>query len=254
MNDSLTSMSSARYPKNIRQVAAALAERYGDFDHYNLKEPLDELLFIICSTKTSESSYRRTFEQLKQAFPTPRHLAEAPAEYIAKPIATGGLSGQKSRAIRAILDALATRFGVPTLEPLRDMTDRDAEAFLTALPNVGNKVARCVLLYALGRQVFPVDTHCWRIARRLGWVRRTQKDGRCTSDDADRLQSRIPLELRFSLHVNLISLGREICTASTPVCDACPINHCCRRIGAGDRATRKPQRSRAELKLITPTC
>ena len=56
---------SARYPKNIREIAAALADRYGDFDHYNLKDPLDELLFIICSTKTSESSYRHTFEQLK---------------------------------------------------------------------------------------------------------------------------------------------------------------------------------------------
>ena len=242
-------MSSARHPKNIRQVAAALAARYGDFDHYNLKEPLDELLFIICSTKTAESSYRATFDKLKQAFPTPRDLAEAPAEYIAKPIATGGLSGQKSRAIRTILDALDARFGALTLEPLRDMSDRDAEAFLTALPNVGNKVARCVLLYAFGRQVFPVDTHCWRIARRLGWVRRTQKDGHCAPADADRLQSKIPPELRFSLHVNLISLGREICTASQPACDACPIRDGCRQIGVdARRARRKSRQPRAKLK------
>lgn len=219
------------YPANVREVAAALAARYADFDHYNLKDALDELLFIICSTKTAESSYRTTFDNLKEAFPTPRDLAEAPAEYIAKPIATGGLSGKKSRSIRALLDAITARFGAPTLEPLRNMNDRDAEAFLTALPNVGKKVARCVLLYALGRQVFPVDTHCWRIARRLGWVRRTQKDGRCAPRDADRLQARIPPELRFSLHVNLISLGREICTASKPNCATCPINAWCRRIG-----------------------
>ena len=222
---------SSRYPTTVRQVAAALAGRYADFDHYNLKDPLDELLFIICSTKTAETSYRATFDQLKQAFPTPCALAEAPAEYIAKPIAAGGLSGKKSRSIRALLDAITARFGTPTLEPLRDMNDRDAEAFLTALPNVGKKVARCVLLYALGRQVFPVDTHCWRIARRLGWVRRTHKDGRCAPRDADRLQAKIPPELRFSLHVNLVSLGREICTASKPKCALCPINAWCRRIG-----------------------
>lgn len=228
----------SRYPANIRQVAAALAARYADFDHYNLKDPLDELLFIICSTKTAETGYRATFDKLKRSFPTPRDLAEAPAEYIAKPIASGGLSGQKSRAIRAILDAVNDRFGAPTLEPLRGMSDRDAEAFLTALPNVGKKVARCVLLYAFGRRVFPVDTHCWRIARRLGWVRRTQKDGHCAPRDADRLQAKIPPELRFSLHVNFISLGREICAAGKANCAACPLTAWCRRVGVNPRASR----------------
>ena len=229
----------SRYPSTVREVAAALAARYADFDHYNLTDPLDELLFIICSTKTAETSYRATFDKLKEAFPTPCALAEAPAEYIAKPIASGGLSGTKSRSIRALLDAITARFGAPTLEPLRNMSDRDAEAFLTALPNVGKKVARCVLMYALGRQVFPVDTHCWRIARRLGWVRRTQKDGHCAPRDADRLQARIPPELRFSLHVNLISLGREICTARKPNCAACPIDPWCPRIGTNARPARR---------------
>lgn len=237
----------SRYPATIREVAAALAARYADFDHYNLKDPLDELLFIICSTKTAETSYRATFDQLKEAFPTPRDLAEAPAEYIARPIAAGGLSGKKSRSIRALLDAVTARFGTPTLEPLRDMNDHDAEAFLTSLPNVGKKVARCVLLYALERQVFPVDTHCWRIARRLDWVRRTQKDGRCATRDADRLQARIPPELRFSLHVNLISLGREICTASNPNCAACPINTWCQRIGIKTTPTKSTDRGNARF-------
>lgn len=163
----------------------------------------------------------------------------AVAEYIAKPIAAGGLSGKKSKSIRALLDAITARFGTPTLEPLRNMNDRDAEAFLTALPNVGKKVARCVLMYALGRPVFPVDTHCWRIARRLGWVRRTQKSGHCAPRDADRLQAKIPPELRFSLHVNLISLGREICTARKPNCAACPIDPWCPRIGANARAAQR---------------
>jgi len=238
---------SSRYPAHIREIAAALAARYADFDHYNRKDPLDELLFIMCSTKTAEASYRATFDQLKEAFPTPRDLAEAPAEYIARPLAAGGLSGKKSRSIRALLDAITARFGAPTLEPLRDMNDRDAEAFLTALPEVGKKVARCVLLYALGRQVFPVDTHCWRIARRLGWVRPTQKDGRCVPRDADRLQAKIPPELRFSLHVNLISLGREICTARNPNCAACPITLWCRRIGVAARPARRTASFRDEM-------
>jgi len=61
-------MASQKYPLFIFDVAAALKKRYRDFNHYNLKDPLDELLFIICSTKTGEASYRSTFRSLKASF------------------------------------------------------------------------------------------------------------------------------------------------------------------------------------------
>lgn len=220
-----------KYSSNAWDIAAALKTRYRDFNHYNLKNPLDELLFVICSTKTGEASYRSTFRSLKETFPTHCQIAEAPAEYIARPIVSGGLSNQKAKAIRELLDVIVARFGEPSLKSLRAMSDADAEAFLLSLPGVGKKVARCVLMYSLGRQVFPVDTHCWRIARRLGWVRPTQKDKHCAPRDMDRLQSKIPPELRYSLHVNMISLGREICTPAAPRCDECPISVWCPRVG-----------------------
>lgn len=224
-------MGAHKYPAMVREVAATLKYRYHDFAHYNLKDPLDELLFIICSTKTEEASYRNSFRALKESFPTHLKIAEAPAEYIASAIARGGLSNQKAKAIRNLLDAVIARFGEPSLEPLRALSDKDAEAFLLSLPGVGKKIARCVLMYSLDRQVFPVDTHCWRIARRLGWVRPTQKDQHCAPRDMDRLQSKIPPELRYSLHVNMISLGREICTASAPKCDECPLANWCPKVG-----------------------
>lgn len=224
-------MASTKYPPTVFEVAAALKNRYRDFNHYNLKNPLDELLFIICSTKTGEASYRSTYRSLKETFPTHLQIAEAPAEYIARPIVSGGLSNQKAKAIRDLFDVIMAKFGEPTLNPLRKMSDEEAEAFLLSLPGVGKKVARCVMMYSLRRQVFPVDTHCWRIARRLGWVRPTQKDKHCAPRDMDRLQAKIPPELRYSLHVNMISLGREICTPTIPRCDECPITVFCPKIG-----------------------
>ena len=225
-------MASHKYPLSVQVIAAVLKKRYRDFNHYNLKNPLDELLFVICSTKTSEASYRSTYRSLKETFPTHLHIAQAPAEYIARPIVSGGLSNQKAKAIRNLFDIIVEEFGEPTLKPLRKMSDEEAEAFLVSMPGVGKKVARCVLMYSLGRQVFPVDTHCWRIARRLGWIRPTQKDKHCAPRDMDRLQSKIPPELRYSLHVNMVSLGREICIATTPLCDECPIAAWCPKIGA----------------------
>lgn len=224
-------MSSQNYPASVFYIASVLKKRYGDFNHYNRKDPLDELLFIICSTRTGEAGYRSTYRSLKETFPTHYQIAEAPAEYIARPIVSGGLSNLKAKAIRDILDIIVVKFGGPTLKPLRKMNDEDAEAFLLSLPGVGKKIARCVMMYSLGRQVFPVDTHCWRIARRLGWVRPTQKDKHCAPRDMDRLQSKIPPELRYSLHVNMISLGREICTPTAPHCDECPISALCPKTG-----------------------
>ena len=119
---------------------------------------------------------------------------------------------------RKTCDAIIERFGRLTLAPLQGLDDAAGEAFLTSLPGVGKKVARCVMMYSLGREVFPVDTHCWRIARRFGWVRPTQKDGHCAPRDMDRLQNKIPPALRFSLHVNMVSLGREHCKAGAPLC------------------------------------
>ena len=64
--------------------------------------------------------------------------------------------------------AIRHEFGAATLEPLRRLSDEKAESFLRSLPGVGPKAARCVLLYSLGRNVFPVDSHCLRVLTRLG--------------------------------------------------------------------------------------
>lgn len=229
-------MGAHKYPAMVREVAATLKYRYHDFAHYNLKDPLDELLFIICSTKTEEASYLNTFRALKKSFPTHHKIAEAPAKYIAQTIAKGGLSNVKAKTIRNLLDAIVEKFGEPSLEPLRAMGEKEAESFLLSLPGVGKKIARCVLMYSLNRQVFPVDTHCWRIAGRLGWVRSTQKDRHCAPRDMDRLQSKIPPELRYSLHVNMVSLGRDICIANAPRCNECPLADWCPKIGAHRKA------------------
>lgn len=53
-----TDVGAGKRQANVGEVAAALKYRYADFSHYNLKDPLDELLFIIFSTKTEEASYR----------------------------------------------------------------------------------------------------------------------------------------------------------------------------------------------------
>lgn len=205
-------------------IARILKKRYFDFAHHNKKNPLDELIFILLSTTTTEPVYLQTYRNFKKRFPRHSDLLSASIHEIAEPIRIGGQYTQKATAIKSIINLLNERFGKPTLAPLHKMSDPKCEELLITLPRVGKKIARCVMLYSMGRQVFPVDTHCRRVAARLGWLNES-------NFDEDTLQTIIPPNLRLSLHVNFISLGREFCKASRPRCDVCPISSHCPKNG-----------------------
>lgn len=216
---------------HIEKIASTLRSKYHDFNHYNKKNPLHNLLFVICSVKTDEAKYINTYCSLRRRFPRLKTLAEASENAIAQALKEGGLYRQKARLIRQVMDKTIQCFGKPSLAKLRTFSNAECESFLTQFPNIGKKVARCTMMYSLSRKVFPVDTHCWRISRRLGWISASQRDGRCLPRDMDRLQERIPPDLRFSLHVNMVSLGREYCKAASSRCSECPIKKYCPKIG-----------------------
>jgi endonuclease III len=220
-----------RSPANIVLIASELTKSYEDFEHHNRKNPLDELLLILCSVKRGEKVYLRAYKSLKRAFPTFEKLNRASIKELTEKIEWGGLQNQKARSLKKITTAITGRFGILTLAPLRRMTEEECEEFLCSLPGVGKKVARCVMLYSLGMRVFPVDTHCWRVSKRLGWIKANSKHKFCTSQDMDILQDKVPPRLRLSLHVNMVSLGREFCLARLPKCQSCPIAKCCLKHG-----------------------
>lgn len=226
---------SGSHAASIVPIARELRKRYKDFGHYNRKNPLDELLLILCSVKRGEKVYLRAFKSLKQAYPTFEKLNQASGKELTKQIDWGGLQNQKARSLKKITTAITKKFGKLSLAPLRKMTEGECEEFLCSLPGVGKKVARCVMLYSLGTKVFPVDTHCWRVAKRLGWIKANGKHKFCTSKDMDTLQDMVPPTLRLSLHVNMVSLGRELCFAPTPKCHQCPIAQYCLKRGVTER-------------------
>ena len=213
----------------IYKVALALRREYGDFAHYNKKNPLDELFFILCSVKRSEKVYLEAFKSLKQVFPRYELLAAASVNKISRAVSWGGLQNQKTAAAKEIVKRVIETFGRPTLAPLKKMSDDECERFLQELPGVGKKVARCVMLYSLDRQVFPVDAHCWRISNRLGWTGNRGNSRNITNSAMDHLQDLVPSALRFSLHVNMVSHGRKICTAHSPRCCECVIAAFCKK-------------------------
>jgi endonuclease III len=212
---------------NVRTVARRLAKAYPDHDLGNQQDPLDELIFIIISTMTTGPSFRRTFAQLKRAFPSWDSALRAGVRGVEKVIRPAGLSRIKSRLIIRILQQLKRRLGRVNLSALAGLPTSEAEEFLISLPGVGLKTARCVLMYSLDRDVFPVDTHCLRISRRLGWTQGTQLSERV----ADEVQEIIPPDVRHALHVGMVMHGRAVCRAKAPNCASCVVKAYCQREG-----------------------
>jgi endonuclease III len=147
----------------------------------------------------------------------------AEPERVADVIRSGGLANTKAPRIQQILREIRERQGRYDLSFLRRRTDEEAREYLTSLPGVGPKTAAVVMSFSLGRAAMPVDTHVHRVSGRLGLI-----PPKTSADKAHRLlEDLVPPELRTSLHVGLIRLGREICKAGRPRCEECPLVDLC---------------------------
>jgi len=204
-------------------VERKLRKRFGQPRHGNKSNPLDELLYILLSLQTSEVNCKRSYRALRRAFPRISMLADARMTALRKPISFAGLGTQRAKKIAAIVRRIRADFGRVSLAALDKMPTSDAEKYLTSLPGIGKKSARCILMYSLNRAVFPLDTHCARILKRLGFEIPSGSLRKCE----DRIQIVIPEDIRYSLHVTMISLGREVCTSRKPTCAACPLLEIC---------------------------
>ncbi len=207
----------------LRSVAARLdAPSWPASGHLplgNRRDPLDELLFILLTTMTQYGAVE-TFRRVRAEFRPWSRLLESDAEERLKTlIAPLGLSNQKAPRAVEVARRLDADFRRVSLAPLRRMSDEEAEAYLTSLPGVGAKVARCVMMYSLGRDVCPVDTHVYRVARRTGLVASDVSYLRAH----DAVQEAVPAGLRYGIHVAFVELGRGVCGARRPDCANCPL-------------------------------
>jgi endonuclease III len=207
----------------IRQINRRL-KVYGTSRHHNRKDPLEEMIFIILSAQTEWYSFRRTFSNLRRRFPSRKSLITANETEIERIIQPGGLARKKAVQLKRALEKIEADTGRLSLRFLRALPDKSVRDYLTSLAGVGNKTASCIMMYSLERNVFPVDTHVWRIARRLGLAPAVAKP---TESQELALEAKVPPSIRYSLHVNLVSHGQQTCTTYWPKCSECVLNDIC---------------------------
>ena len=210
-------------PANAMPVLRLLTEEYGIRDWYARRDPVSELIFTILTQNTSDSNAFRAFDKLTSSFNSWVEIANANETDIAKLIKFGGLSNVKAPRIKNILNQLPREDGVMTLSFLEDLDLEEAKGWLTALDGVGPKTAACVLLFSFGKPAMPVDTHVFRVAKRLHLI-----DEEVSVDQAHTLlENSIPPTDVYDFHISMIEHGRRVCHARKPDCYACALKDIC---------------------------
>lgn len=166
----------------------------------------DGVVETILSQNTTSANSTRAFANLKKAFPTWESLLEEPdPSKLEEAIRCGGLAKIKSGRIYKMFQTIQNERGSPSLEYLRDMSDDAVKEELNRFPGMGPKTISCVMLFAMARPEFPVDTHVHRITKQMNWI-----GSSASREDAyDYLNEKIPAELKLDLHCLLIAHGKQ---------------------------------------------
>ena len=216
--------SQRRLQERTAEITRVLEREQGVPRRSTSGDPLDVLIKTVLSQSTNDRNRDIAYDRLRRRFPTWRETMEAPREEVAESIRPAGLHRQKSGRIQEILRWIEAARGELSLRFLCDMTTEEAFEALARLKGVGVKTTAVVLMFACGRDIFPVDTHVHRITRRLGLVP--------ASTDAVKtfrlMAPLVPEGKAYSLHMNMLELGRTVCTARRPLCPECYLHDLCR--------------------------
>ena len=206
------------------RVATLLRRSYGPCRPPRRRDnPLDILIHTILSQSTTDVDRDRAYAALRQRFPDWVDVHRAPLRVLISAIRSGGLANIKAVRIKAILEDIWTEQGHFDLSFLRDLSDEEVRAYLARFKGIGGKTIACALLFGMGRPAFPVDTHVFRVSRRLGLL-----EGRPSPEKAqESLESWIPPGERYALHLHLVRHGREVCKAQRPLCGNCVLARAC---------------------------
>jgi endonuclease III len=206
----------------VQNVCRKLDRDYGESRLGNPKDPVDDLVYVVISNRTGPTTAERTFRRLKAAYPTWDRVLDSSIEKLRSELEPAGLSRVKSRQLCMALKKIKGDFGACNLRRLKGRCEETVHDYLTSLPGVSDKVAKCIMMFTMDAQVLPVDVHVHRIASRLGWTTRKRAD-QCHSE----LESLVPSKWRFGFHVGCILHGRRICRANEPLCDDCSLKTAC---------------------------
>lgn len=176
--------------------------------------PFHLLIAVILSAQCTDKRVNMHTPEIFRKYPDPESLAGADIAEVTEDIKSITFPNNKARHLVGMAEMLLDKFGgkVPS-----DPED------LVKLPGVGRKTANVIASVVYDKPVIAVDTHVFRVSRRLGL-----SDGKTVEEVEKDLTGNISPELRPRAHHWLILHGRYVCKARKPDCADCQISKWCR--------------------------
>ena len=194
----------------IGPILQLLEEQYpGAHVTLDFANPLELLIATVLSAQCTDVKVNQVTPPVFRKYPSAAHYARAPLAELEQAIHATGFFHQKARSLKAICQALVEKYGGQVPASLEE---------LVQLPGVGRKTANVILGNAFGVPGIVVDTHCGRVAQRLGVT--TNRDPVKIEFD---LMAMVPRERWTKFSLQMIWHGRAVCTARNPQCPRCPL-------------------------------
>jgi endonuclease-3 len=185
-------------------------------------EPFWLIADTILSQNTSSANSGAAFQGLFSRYRTVKAVYLADIRDIERMVRQAGLYESKARSISAVASQIMEKYAGDTWS-LIGGSYQSAKERLQQVVGIGPKTADVILLFARDFEIIPVDTHVFRVSRRIGLA--PQKGGYEAVKMA--LEAEIPAGKRKFAHIALIKLGREICVARAPRHWKCPLIDLC---------------------------
>jgi endonuclease-3 len=202
-------------PERVAAILRGLDEAYPNaVCALNHKTPWELLVATILSAQCTDVRVNMVTPELFRRFPTPAAMANAPIPELEDLIRTTGFFRNKAKSIKGAAQAIVERFGGAVPRTLDE---------LITVPGAARKTANVVLgvSYGLAEGVV-VDTHVFRIARRLGLAR-----GDTPQKVEEELMRVLPREKWIDFSHQVIHHGRQVCLARNPKCNVCNLEQLC---------------------------
>lgn len=175
------------------------------------------LISCILSQRTKDEVTYPAAKRLFKLAKSPKEMLSISIKAIEKAIYPSGFYITKAKTIKEVSKYL--------LKNHKGKVPNTYEELLK-IKGVGRKTAGIVLTHAFGIPALPIDTHCHRIANRIGWVKTKNPE-----ETEFALMKVIPKEYWLELNELLVKHGQQVCKPISPFCSKCIIRKYCKNTG-----------------------
>lgn len=181
----------------------------------NFSNPYELLVAVILSAQCTDKRVNIVTPTLFERYPTPLDMANSNPEEIYTYIRSISYPNNKSANLHKMAQMLVAEYNSIVPNNIEE---------LQKLPGVGRKTANVVAAVAFNQPAMPVDTHVFRVSKRLGLTPNAKNPFDCEKE----LVKNIPQAILSQAHHWLLLHGRYVCTARNPHCDQCGLFHYCK--------------------------